>query len=140
LKPKDHCLNRSVKTDDQSPRKAWGFTLLDFRFLAIGIIGLACILVWAAGLLIMGYDEWIASPAIGVTGRVGFLLTVLWIAVPTIQPLFKYRSSLLWGFIIVVVIFLVFRPKMLSIFVAAIVIASSVNWVLKIFAQAARPD
>ena len=107
---------------------------MDYKRIALGIVGLGCLAAWVVCFVAWGWEEVVRSTSIAITGRVGLILTALWLAMPTLKPLFKYGSSLLFGSLLIILFVLATRPKIVPIVIGLVVVGHSVNWLLKTLA------
>ncbi len=102
-----------------------------WRRVVLGILGFGCLIAWSIGYINMGWEGILHSIPLAIVGRIGLILTALWLALPTIEPLFRYGGSLFMGAILVVLFVLAVRPRIVPIVIGVIVVGSSVNWILR---------
>ena len=95
----------------------------------LGLVGFACLSVWVFFYFTQGFAN--IPAGVDVLCRIGLMLAVVWFALPTIAPMFRYGSSLIIGIVLVILVICAARPQIARIVITIAVVAVIVNWILK---------
>ncbi len=115
-----------TKTTDETLRSQRAFFI---KRTILGLVGLSCLLLWVGFYLTQGFDN--IPAGVDVLCRIGLMLVVVWFAIPTVAPLFRYGSSLLIGSGLVILVISAARPNIAKIVAAVAIAAIVINWVLR---------
>ncbi|MEM9412481.1 MAG: hypothetical protein AAGA30_15310 [Planctomycetota bacterium] len=100
---------------------------MDKQRILIGALALL-FLISAGALFVYGNDD--QFPLVGIFVRVGLMLGATWLALPSIRNLTSQNSMVLIGLFLGLIL-MAARPRFFLIAMGVLVIAASINWLLK---------